>query len=106
MSIQILCLVEGDDFIQNIFDVNVSKNESIRALKRAIKEAKTNDLAHVDADKLELWKADIPFGTEPKIQDLPTTNKLLAIRQIVDYWPKEMPPNCINILIALPPPGK
>ncbi|CAG8647187.1 11077_t:CDS:2, partial [Paraglomus occultum] len=59
-----------------------------------------NVLAHVDADQLELWKADTPFGVKPSsIQSLPATNNLLAIHRISDYWPGEIPPNSIHVLI-------
>ncbi|CAG8619203.1 10298_t:CDS:2, partial [Paraglomus occultum] len=51
-----------DDQSKTIFSVKISKYEFIEALKVAIKDAKPNVLAHVDADQLELWKADTPFG--------------------------------------------
>ncbi|KAF9197305.1 hypothetical protein BGZ49_002313 [Haplosporangium sp. Z 27] len=50
-------IVEGDS---QPFQVDYVPNESVGALKVKIKEAKKNDLDYLDADKLVLWKADIP----------------------------------------------
>jgi len=59
MTITLLCLVKGNT-TTNAFSVKISRDEPISELKKAIKAEKQNDFAGVDADKLKLWKKEIP----------------------------------------------
>jgi Crinkler effector protein N-terminal domain len=42
--------------VDNAFPVKISHDETVGALKDAIKEKKSTKLAHIDADELDVWK--------------------------------------------------
>ena len=46
--------------VGHYFEVNVESTASVSRLKDAIKAKRANDLAHVDANKLTLWKLKHP----------------------------------------------
>ncbi|GBC00468.1 hypothetical protein RclHR1_03870008 [Rhizophagus clarus] len=65
---------------------------SISKLKDAIKEKKQNDFAGVGADKLKLWKVEIPgdhvdFLSNLSFQD---NDELLTINEVGDYWVEKL----------------
>src|ERR1700720_5055208 len=49
------CWVHGDE-PQNVFPVKIARDETVGALKKAIKEEKKPLFDHIPADSLELWK--------------------------------------------------
>ena len=49
------CWVHGDE-LQNVFPVKIARDETVGALKKAIKEEKKPLFDHIPADSLELWK--------------------------------------------------
>jgi hypothetical protein len=63
MSLTLVCLVKGNS-LAHAFAVDVESSKLVSHLKKAIKEEKQNDFAYVDADKLKLWKVDIPLEEE------------------------------------------
>ncbi|KAF9965976.1 hypothetical protein BGZ65_000526, partial [Modicella reniformis] len=60
-SFTLFCLVEGE---KSSFPVDIKPVKTVdrlkKAIKKAIKEQKSNDLGDVDADKLTLWRVEIP----------------------------------------------
>lgn len=60
MSIKLLCLVKGDKLSKK-FSVKIDKDKSIFELKRVIKAKNQNCFAGIDADRLKLWKVEIPI---------------------------------------------
>ncbi|KAF9432465.1 hypothetical protein BGZ76_010776 [Entomortierella beljakovae] len=56
-----MCILDGDP---SAFEVTLDADDSIAALKKAIKGEKPNDLKEIDADKLILYKVSIPMGDD------------------------------------------
>jgi hypothetical protein len=56
-TLTLFCLVDGQS---TSFPVEISSDKAVGQLKDAIKTKKPNDLRDVDADKLTLWRVDIP----------------------------------------------
>ena len=49
------------DELDRIFEVKIGANKSVTALKKAIKEEKSQTFQDVQADSLVLWKVSLPF---------------------------------------------
>ncbi len=86
MSITLLCLVKKN-ILANTFSVKISREEPISELKKAIKMEKQNDFAGIDADKLKLWKKEIPDDQDDLLSNLTLNDgdELLTTREIEDY---------------------
>ena len=56
--LRLLCYVKDDD-PNDIFEVKIGKDQSVAALKRAIKEEKKVTFQGVDADALEIFKVSV-----------------------------------------------
>ena len=86
MPITLLCLVK-ENTLANAFPVDIDKDQLVGHLKEAIKAKKQNDFAGIDADRLKLWKKEIPDDqndllSNPSLED---GEELLAIRKISKY---------------------
>src|ERR1051325_7774344 len=103
MSITLLCLVKGNT-LANAFSVKISREEPISELKKAIKAEKQNDFAGVDADKLRLWKKEIPDDQDDLLSNLILNDEpeLLATREIGVYWTEKPPKRNIHVLVEPP----
>src|SRR5205814_2062479 len=103
MSITLFCLVKGNT-TANAFSVKISREEPISELKKAIKAEKQNDFAGVDADKLRLWKKEIPDDQDDLLSNLTLNDgdELLATREIGDYWTEKPPKKHIHVIVKLP----
>ena len=103
MSITLLCLVKGNT-LANAFSVKISREEPISELKKAIKAEKQNDFAGVDADKLRLWKKEIPDDQDDLLSSLTPNDgdELLATKKISKYFPDSPPEEHIHVIVKLP----
>src|SRR3954469_24206873 len=103
MSITLLCLVKGNT-LANAFPVDIGKDQLVGHLKKIIKAEKQNDFAGVDADKLKLWKKEIPDDQDDLLSNLSLQDKdeLLATRDIGDYWTEKPPKRHIHVLVESP----
>ncbi|GET04664.1 kinase-like domain-containing protein [Rhizophagus clarus] len=103
MSITLLCLVKGNT-TANAFPVDIEKDRLVGHLKEAIKAKKQSDFAGVDADKLKLWKVEIPDDQDDQLANplLNDQTELLATRDIGDYWTGKPPKRHINIIVKSP----
>ncbi|KAF9367665.1 hypothetical protein BGX21_007175, partial [Mortierella sp. AD011] len=54
------CLLKDGKKGFTIFPVDIFSDEWVYNLQAAIRTTKSNDLGHIDADKLILWKVEIP----------------------------------------------
>ena len=56
------------------------------------------------ADKLKLWKVEIPDDRNDLLSDLSLqdNDELLATRDIGDYWIEKPPKKHINVIVKLP----
>ena len=57
--ISLNCSILGPD-VDNAFPVKISRDETVGALKDAIKEKKAPKLDHIAADELDVWKVGHP----------------------------------------------
>ena len=103
MSITLLCLVKGNT-TASAFAVDIDREKLVSHLKEAIKAKKQNDFAGVDADKLKLWKVEIPDDRNDLLSDLSLqdNDELLATRDIGDYWTEKPPKRHIHVLVEPP----
>ena len=103
MSITLFCLVKGNT-TANAFEVDIEKDKSISKLKEAIKAKKQNDFAGVDADKLRLWKKEIPDDQDDLLSNLTLNDgdELLATKKISKYFPDSPPEEHIHVIVKLP----
>src|SRR4051794_41095971 len=103
MSITLFCLVKGNT-TANAFSVKISRDEPISEFKEAIKAKKQNDFAGVDADKLKLWKVEIPGDHDDHLRNPTPQDKdnLLEKNDKGDYW-SENPPKKHIIALVDPP---
>jgi hypothetical protein len=103
MSITLFCLVKGNT-TANAFSVKINRDEPISELKEAIKAKKQNDFAGIDADRLKLWKKEIPDDQDDLLSNpsLEDGEELLAIRKISKYFPDPPPEERIHVLVSTP----
>ena len=103
MSATLFCLIKGNT-TANAFEVDIEKGKSISKLKEAIKAKKQNDFAGVDADKLRLWKKEIPDDQDDLLSNLTLNDgdELLATREIGDYWTEKPPKRNIHVIVEPP----
>ncbi|CAG8568241.1 3767_t:CDS:2, partial [Paraglomus occultum] len=71
---------------------------------KTIKKEKHNDFAGLDADKLKLWKVEIPGDRDDLLSSLSLQDsvELLAINEIGDYWTSKPPKKHIHVLVEPP----
>ncbi|RHZ58297.1 hypothetical protein Glove_374g15 [Diversispora epigaea] len=111
-TIILSCLVAGEN-PSNAFEVEIAKSKSISFLKEVIKEKKKNDFATFDADKLKLWKVDIPTENENEkltavqninvnIKDDLGGEELKPLSKISKHFPTEPPEEHIHIIVRRP----
>src|SRR4051812_18064022 len=65
--ITLICLVQGQSK-ERAFPVRINKDLLIGELKDEIKKKKPNDFHDIDANKLNLWKVNIPIDSIATIQ--------------------------------------
>ena|ERR1051326_6322636 len=103
MSITLLCLVKGNT-LANAFPIDVNKDQLVGHLKKVIKAEKQNDFAGIDADRLKLWKKEIPDDQDDLLSNLTLNDgdELLATREIGDYWTEKPPKRNIHVIVEPP----
>jgi hypothetical protein len=103
MSITLLCLVKGNT-LANAFPIHIDGNSLVGDLKEAIKAKKQNDFAGIDADRLKLWKKEIPDDQDNLLSNLTLNDgdELLATREIGDYWTEKPPKRNIHVIVEPP----
>ena len=103
MSITLLCLVKGNT-TANVFPVDIEKDQLVGHLKKVIKAEKQNDFAGIDADKLRLWKKEIPDDQDDLLSNLTLNDgdELLATKKISKYFPDSPPEEYIHVLVSPP----
>ncbi|RIA79206.1 hypothetical protein C1645_110256 [Glomus cerebriforme] len=103
MSITLLCLVKGNT-TASAFPIDINKDQLVGHLKKVIKAEKQNDFAGIDADRLKLWKKEIPDDQDDLLSNLILNDEpeLLATREIGDYWTEKPPKRNIHVLVSPP----
>jgi hypothetical protein len=103
MSITLFCLVKGNT-TANAFSVKINRDEPISELKDAIKAKKSPEFDNFPADRLRLWKKEIPDDQDDLLSNLILNDEpeLLATREIGDYWTEKPPKRHIHVIVKLP----
>ncbi|CAG8536916.1 11796_t:CDS:2, partial [Racocetra fulgida] len=114
-EIMVFCLVLGDD-LSSRFEVNINMERTVSGLQKIIKQAKENAFTTIDADKLKLWKVEIPTRvTNKKLEILENKRHdqidvesdldgiLLQPDDVVEeLFNEQPPPKHIHIIIQPP----
>lgn len=102
-TITLICFVQGNAST-NTFPIDIDGSKLVGHLKKAIKMEKQIDFADVDADKLRLWKVEIPDDHDDQLRSLSLRNKdeLLASKKISRYFPVTPPEEHIHVIIKSP----
>ena len=58
LTLELNCWVFGDD-LNSVFDVEILYSKKVSTLKDVIKEKKSVEFQHVDANTIELWKVSV-----------------------------------------------
>jgi hypothetical protein len=66
--------LKGEPY-EHVFEVKIGNEESVAALKKAIKEEKRPNTDHIPADSLVLWNVSAPYN--PTLTDNVDTLRLL-----------------------------
>ena len=98
MSITLLCLVKGN-LPANAFAVDIDSGKLVSHLKEVIKAKKQNDFTSVDADKLKVWKVEIPDDRDDELADPALQDELLATKKISKYFPSPPAEECIHVIV-------
>ena len=101
MSITLFCIVQGTS---TPFPVDIDSNLSVGHLKDAIKAKKPNDFAGIDADRLRLWKVEIPADRDDLIQGqtLQDNDQLQPTRYLDEYWTVTPKRRHIHVIVEVP----
>ena len=102
MSVTLFCILQGASEASEAFPVDINRSLTVGHLKDAIKAKKPNEFAGIDANKLKLWKVEIPSDHKDLIQgQLVLDDELLAVDEIQEHWtaPKS---KHIHIIIGIP----
>ena len=108
------CLVHGETN-DRTFPVDIPTNKTIGDLKKMIKIEKSPDFDQLTADKLDLWKVNIPthFPENPILKvlnDNPMADiesalkgvKTNPLSEIGDFWQEPAPKYNIHVIVKPP----
>ncbi|CAG8740499.1 2906_t:CDS:1, partial [Cetraspora pellucida] len=102
--ISLICLVRGQP-ATCAFVVDIESNKYISHLKSVIKRVRSPEYKHIVADKLRLWKIEIPDSRDEEITNysLDSQDELIAASPINNYWSVSPPARHVHVIVV--PPG-
>src|SRR4051794_4063314 len=97
--ITLICLVKGNTTV-NAFPVNIGSNKLIGHLKKVIKAEKAPEFDNFPADKLKLWKVEIPDDRNDLLSNLTLheQTELLATKKVLKYFSETPAEEHIHII--------
>ena len=105
----LLCYVRDDEF-SRVFEVKIGQEESVPALKEAIKEKKSQAFRDVDVDSLVLWKVSVPFNRSLKgnVEQLNLIHdeSLQPPDVLLDVFPSGLEKRTVHVVVERPPAGE
>ncbi|RIA92650.1 hypothetical protein C1645_804498 [Glomus cerebriforme] len=115
-KIRVFCLVLGETPVAScVFEVCINKIDSVSRLKNTIKNEKKNDFSDIDANKLRLWKVNIPIEKSEKMKilnEVPHSainieqefggEELFSAKKIQYYFHDQPKDEHIHIIVKLP----
>ncbi|KAF0459383.1 crinkler family protein [Gigaspora margarita] len=111
----VTCLIEGDDPLDDVFLVSINKNELVSKLKNAIRVANPQTFVDVADKDLKLWKVDITLDKSNEMLEILESKeravikerlngmKLVAFKKINEYFSEVPEENHLSIIIERPP---
>lgn len=106
-TIKLFCLVYGDIPSKHAFSIKIPNTDNIDELKKLIRKEKSPELDTFAADKLELWKVNIPVS-ELATLDKNFDNKyiekerLFPFSDIEDIFPNPPDRKHLHIIVQTP----
>ncbi|KAF7721299.1 hypothetical protein EC973_004960 [Apophysomyces ossiformis] len=100
----LFCLVEGKP-MSRTFSVKVSSADTVHDLKDAIKAEKSPEFDDIDANKLNLWRVEIPYSEDDALlmrDSVIEKAKLAPITRLSKLFPKEISEDTIHIMVQRP----
>jgi hypothetical protein len=104
------CWVCGTD-VGNIFEVKISKAETVAALKKAIRNEKPVAFRDVDADTLALYNVSLPDASDPQLEEslnklsLDKEKRLGARTKLSKVFPESTPGDDTTTIIVIKVPN-
>ncbi|ORY90326.1 hypothetical protein BCR41DRAFT_402652 [Lobosporangium transversale] len=103
-KIMLFCILDGDS---SAFKVQLDADDSIAALKKAIKKEKENDFREIVADKLNLWHVSIVIGDDEDektitLSEHPNAKKLCATSKISEIFGTTPEKKTIHVIVQRP----
>ncbi|ORZ19060.1 hypothetical protein BCR41DRAFT_369833 [Lobosporangium transversale] len=103
-KIMLFCILDGDS---SAFKVQLDADDSIAALKKAIKKEKENDFREIVADKLNLWHVSIVIGDDEDektitLSEHPNAKKLCATSKISEIFGTTPEKKTIHVVVQRP----
>ena len=99
-----------DDNYKHAFEVKIGKEESVAALKKAIKEKKSQAFREIDANSLVLWNQDIPVDEHLKETvdklGLVDEKSLSPITRLSEIFPNPLKNTYLHIVVKNLPIGE
>src|SRR4030081_1617219 len=106
---RLFCYVREDD-CNRAFEVKIGREESVAALRKAIKEKKKPEFDHIPADSLVLWDVKIPLDENLKeavdklgLVDKKSLAPFITLSNVVPHQPID---GHLHIVVDRPPPGE
>ena len=104
--LKLSCYVRGDDF-SNVFIVKIDEDETVAALRKAIKEKKRPKFDDIPAKSLSLlWKASVHYNPnlEKDVEALGLVNgdSLQPLGILSDIFSSDLEKNNIHIIVNRP----
>ncbi|KAI8594678.1 hypothetical protein EDD21DRAFT_74345 [Dissophora ornata] len=103
----LFCVIERES---NPFSVKINPSDTVDDVKDAIKAKKANDLSDVDADRLTLWKVEMPLPSLEERKPIVLNEVDFAIElkdptdDISDVFKEQPPKKTISIIVQRPAP--
>ncbi|GES79265.1 hypothetical protein GLOIN_2v1472826 [Rhizophagus clarus] len=91
-----------ENAITNAFAVNINSNKLISHFKKVIKVQKMPEFDNFSADKLKLWKVEIPDHHDDQLSNLSlqVQDQLFPTKKISKYFPIIPAEKYINIIVS------
>jgi Crinkler effector protein N-terminal domain len=109
MMFRLFCYVRGDDS-NWAFKVEIGNEESVSALKEAIKEKKRPKFDHIPADSIFLWAFPIRYNENLRENvewlDLDYHKLLEPLDSLSDIFSSKLEKKSVHVIVDRPPPGE
>ena len=94
----------GDPFAR-AFEVEIDRDRSISALKKAIVGVKANYFKGIDAEDLDLWKREIPIVDNDPASQTPTLSpddQLGVAKTVGTVFGGDIPGHHVHVIVKSP----